>query len=65
MTRFRAVSTPGTQKRFINSVISYTHGAEKQNGLRERNINPQTDEFIRIRRDTGAVKVSKSIQDSI
>lgn len=65
MTRFRAVSTPGTQKRFINSVISYTHGAEKQNGLRERNIHPQTDEFITIRRDTGAVKVIQSIQDSI
>lgn len=64
MTRFRAVSTPAMQKRFIDSVVSYTRGAEKQNGLRERNINPQTDEFIAIRRDTGAVKVIQSTQDS-
>ena len=65
MTRFRAVSTPDMQKRFIDSIISYTHGAKKQNGLRERNIHPQTDEFIIIRRETGAVKVIQSIQDSI
>lgn len=64
MTRFRAVSTPDLQKRFLDSIVSYTHSAVKQNGLRERNINPQIDEFIAIRRDTGAVKVIQSIQDS-
>lgn len=64
MNRFRAVSTPRMQKRFLDSVVSYTHGVEKQNGLRERNINPQPDEFIAIRRDTGAVKVIQSKQDS-
>lgn len=57
MTRFRAVSTPLVQKRFVDSVIGYTQGAEKQNGLRERHINPSLDEFIAIRRETGAVKV--------
>lgn len=57
MTRFRAVSTPTIQKRFVDSVISYTRCAEKQNGLRERHINPPLDEFIALRRETGAVKV--------
>lgn len=57
MTRFRAVSTPTIQKRFVDSVISYTRSAEKQNGLRERHIHPSLNEFIAIRRETGAVKV--------
>lgn len=57
MTRFRAVSTPTIQKRFVDTVIGYTQGAEKQTGLRERHINPSLDEFIAIRRETGAVKV--------
>lgn len=61
MTRFRAVSTPGMQKRFVDSIISYTHAAEEQNGLGERNTNPRIDEFIAIRRETGAVKVIHSI----
>lgn len=62
MTRFRAVSTPDMQKRFIASIISYTQSTEKQNGLRGRNIYPQTDEFMTIRRDTGALRVIQSIQ---
>lgn len=57
MTRLRAVSTPTIQKRFVDAVISYTRGAEKQNGLRERHIHPSLNEFIAIRRETGAVKV--------
>lgn len=59
-TRFRASSTPIIQKRFIDSVVEYVTAIAKQSGIREHQKCPSVEEFIILRRETGAVKV---IQD--
>lgn len=60
-TRFRASSSPILQKRFIDSVIGYAMAATKQTGIREGRKCPSVEEYIALRRETGAVKV---IQDT-
>ncbi|MCJ1468394.1 hypothetical protein MMC07_007022 [Pseudocyphellaria aurata] len=55
-TRFQASSSPSSQKRFIDSVIGYAMAAAKQTGIRESRMCPSLEEFIALRRETGAVK---------
>lgn len=60
MTRLRSMSTPNVQKRFVDSIIAYAMAASKQTGLRERNIRPSVEEYVALRRETGAVMACTS-----
>ncbi|MCJ1347352.1 hypothetical protein MMC31_005575 [Peltigera leucophlebia] len=55
MTRFRAMSPPNVAKRFVDSITSYAIAASKQTGFRERNLRPSVEEYVALRRETGAV----------
>lgn len=56
-TRFRASAATITQRRFVDSVIGYARAAAKQSGIRERHVRPTVEEYIALRRETGAVQV--------
>ncbi|MCJ1269585.1 hypothetical protein MMC22_009477 [Lobaria immixta] len=56
-TRFRASSSPILQQRFNDIFIEYATAAVKQTGIRERRTCPSVEEYIALRRCTGAVEV--------
>lgn len=57
-TRYCATSTPGMQKRFTDSTYEYVMAARNQVGNRESHICPTIDEYVALRRDTSAIKVT-------
>lgn len=57
MTRFRAATPPGVSQRFVDSIIGYVKAANAQNCIREHHGTPRIEDFVVIRRETGAVKV--------
>ncbi len=60
MDRLRATSSPSVQKRFVDAIIAYATAATKQTGLRERLISPRIEEYVALRRETGALMVFNS-----
>lgn len=57
-TRFCATSTPSMQKRFTDATYEYVMAVKNQVGNRQSNVCPTIEEYVSLRRDTSAIKVT-------
>ncbi|CAG7846754.1 Alpha-muurolene synthase {ECO:0000269/PubMed:19400802, ECO:0000269/PubMed:20889795}; AltName: Full=Gamma-muurolene synthase; {ECO:0000269/PubMed:19400802, ECO:0000269/PubMed:20889795}; AltName: Full=Germacrene-A synthase; {ECO:0000269/PubMed:19400802, ECO:0000269/PubMed:20889795} [Serendipita indica DSM 11827] len=57
-TRFCATSTPKMQKRFTDTTYEYVMAVKNQCGNRQSSRCPTIEEYVALRRDTSAIKVT-------
>jgi hypothetical protein len=57
-TRFCATSTPSMQKRFTETTYEYVMAVKNQVGNRQSSVCPSIEEYVSLRRDTSAIKVT-------
>lgn len=59
-SRFCATSTPSMQKRFTDTMYEYVMAVKNQVGNRAATVCPSIEEYVKLRRDTSAIKVTYS-----
>ncbi|KAG8812881.1 hypothetical protein FRC17_001771 [Serendipita sp. 399] len=57
-SRFCATSTPSMQKRFTDTTYEYVMAVKNQCGNRASEVCPTIEEYVALRRDTSAIKVT-------
>ncbi|KAG8810884.1 hypothetical protein FRC19_004258 [Serendipita sp. 401] len=57
-SRFCATATPSMQKRFTDTTYEYVMAVKNQCGNRASEVCPSIEEYVSLRRDTSAIKVT-------